>query len=203
MTFSRDGRSIAYTLMRPGSSRIETWIGPADGGRGEMIAIDTDGPVWSPDSRALAYAYIRTSGSRIVETRVVVQRLGGAERPISRQLRTGFFFPKYWTNGDHLLGLYNMGTTRRLFQRLGSGVRSRARRASRRAFRRLILRFARPVHLALPGTSRDGRVGASHRVDDENRERECVDARRYRSLRNYEQTKPRPWMPASSHSRNT
>jgi eukaryotic-like serine/threonine-protein kinase len=111
VTFSRDGRSIAYTLMRSGSSRIETWIGPADGGPGEMIAIDTDGPVWSPDGRALAYAYARVSGSQVVDTRVVIRPLGGAERPVSRQLTSGFFFPKYWTNGDHLLGLYYPGTS--------------------------------------------------------------------------------------------
>jgi Tol biopolymer transport system component len=105
-TFSRDGRSIAYLLSRPGSSRFETWIGPADGGRGQLITTDSDGPIWSPDGRALAYAYARPSNGVAVDVRVVIRPLVGAERPVSALLTRGFFYPKYWTRGGDLLGLY-------------------------------------------------------------------------------------------------
>jgi Tol biopolymer transport system component len=105
-SFSRDGRYIAYILMRVGSSRLETWIRPVDGGPGELIATDTDSFAWSPDGRALAYAYARNSGSRIVDARVVIRQLGGGERPASGLLKSPFFFPKYWTRDGQLLGLY-------------------------------------------------------------------------------------------------
>jgi Tol biopolymer transport system component len=72
-----------------------------------LIATDTDGPAWSPDGRALAYAYLRISGSQVTDTRVVIRQFGGGERPASRLLeKTGFFFPTYWTRDGYLLGLH-------------------------------------------------------------------------------------------------
>ena len=105
-SFSRDGRYIAHILMRVGSSRLETWVRPVDGGPGELIATDTDGAAWSPDGRALAYAYARNSGSQVVDARVVIRQLGGGERPVSGLLESPFFWPKYWTRDGYLLGLY-------------------------------------------------------------------------------------------------
>jgi Tol biopolymer transport system component len=105
-TFSRDGRSVAYVLSRPGSSRFETWIRPTEGGRGQLITTDSDGPIWSPDGQALAYSYARPPNGATNDVRVVIRQLAGAERPVSALLTGGFFFPKYWTRRGDLLGLY-------------------------------------------------------------------------------------------------
>jgi eukaryotic-like serine/threonine-protein kinase len=105
-TFSPDGQWIGYNLMRQGTSRTETWITSLGERRSEMIATGSAFPVWSPDARSLAYVYVRTSGDRYVDTRLVVRSLEGGERAIGRTREDRQFLPTQWTKAGPLLGSY-------------------------------------------------------------------------------------------------
>jgi hypothetical protein len=71
-----------------------------------MIATGSAFPVWSPDARSLAYVYLRTSGDRYVDTRLVVRPLEGGERAIGSTREDRQFLPTQWTKAGPLLGSY-------------------------------------------------------------------------------------------------
>lgn len=94
--WSPDGRSIAYEVVNPSSCgpadhscvTYELWVIPARGGKPRLLASEARFPVWSPDSRRLAfvgrYGTYGGTGSPFV-----VSAAGGPPRRLSRASTAG------------------------------------------------------------------------------------------------------------------
>ena len=95
MTFSRDGRSIAYASDRAGN--FDIWMQSLDGGGSRQLTkspAQESQPDWSPDGKSIAFHSERNGGGLFV-----VATEGGAER----QLTSFGKYPLWSADGSQIL----------------------------------------------------------------------------------------------------
>ena len=112
---SPDGRSVAYAMTRPGSSRVDLWIVDIESGHRELFAQGVIWAAWSPDSKTIAYSLFRDEPDAGNDSRVrkpgqwalAVRQLSGAERLLSPWSHEWALLPTDWTrDGAAIVGSY-------------------------------------------------------------------------------------------------
>ena len=95
---SRDGRTVAHQMLRPGHQESELWTTDLDSGRSELIAKNAGGPRWSFDGARLAYY---TWGTTAADPfRLLVRDSTRGDRTIARLSDGRLAFPLDWTPDD-------------------------------------------------------------------------------------------------------
>ena len=95
---SRDGRTVAHQMLRPGRQESELWTTDLDSGRSELIAKNAGGPRWSFDGARLAYY---TWGTTAADPfRLLVRDSTRGDRTIARLSDGRLAFPLDWTPDD-------------------------------------------------------------------------------------------------------
>jgi Tol biopolymer transport system component len=97
------GRTVAYVLRQPGTSRVELWTLDLENRRSELVAQNTVGVSVSADGRSIGYALFRPNPN---EWAVAVRLVGGPERLVSPWSGQRAFLPSDWTREGALLGSY-------------------------------------------------------------------------------------------------
>jgi Tol biopolymer transport system component len=104
---SPDGRTVAYSLTRPGAGRTDLWLTNIDSGASELLARDALGPCWSLDGKTIAYNLFRSDRPPRGEFALAIRELGGAERLLTGWSTESVLYPQDWAeDGRAILAVY-------------------------------------------------------------------------------------------------
>ena len=103
LDLASSGRTVAYTLRQPGTSRVDLWTLDLESRRSELVAQNTVGLSVSADGRSIGYGVFRSNPNAWA---VAVRLVGRPERLVSPWSSELAFLPSDWTREGALLGSY-------------------------------------------------------------------------------------------------
>lgn len=103
LDLASSGRTLAYALRQPGTSRVDLWTLDLESRRSEVIAQNSVAFCVSADGQSIGYGLFRSNPSQWA---VAVRLVGGPERLVSPWSGQWAFLPSDWTREGALLGSY-------------------------------------------------------------------------------------------------